>query len=181
MEIWKSIPGYEGIYEASSEGRIRSSDWKITGGGDIPHRHWRSRVLSGRGEGLATGYRVGLWKDGVCKDWLVARLIGITFLGDPPYSNWTINHKDGNRHNNNVENLEWLSLSDNIKHGFETGLYSSIQKGIALINDDAAFVFRSMSEASRFLGRNEKYISLCVKRGYAARSLDGNRYDIFFT
>lgn len=177
MEEWKPIPGYEELYEASTDGRIRSKEGKITSSSLYPHRHWRSRIMKGRGENLTTGYRVGLWKNGKCKDWLVARLIGITFLGAPPYSDWTINHKDGNRHNNNVENLEWLTLADNIRHGFETGLYTC-RKQIMLSRDNEHLEFKSMKEAGQAIGRGPGYISGCVRCGYKARSTNGYVYTV---
>lgn len=64
-----------------------------------------------------------MWKDGKPKDFLVARLIATTFLEDLLETKMTVNHKDGNRLNNNVENLEWLSLADNIKYGFQYNQY----------------------------------------------------------
>lgn len=177
-EMWKAIPGYEGLYDASTLGRIRSVDGKITHTDRHGDRHWRSRVLSGRGVNLKTGYRVNLWRDGVKKDWLVARLVGMTFLGGPPYADWTINHKDGNRLNNNIENLEWLSLEDNIRHAFQTGLHSC-QRLTILEDSEKRLVFRSMSLAGRSLGRNSGYIHNCIKRGRLAKSIAGDAYRIF--
>lgn len=71
----------------------------------------------------------------------------------------TVNHKDGDRYNNNIENLEWLSLSENIRYGFENGQYGS-QKKIKLTNsNNEEHIFRSLSKASEFLGRKSGYIS----------------------
>lgn len=178
METWKDIPGYEGLYEASTHGRIRSADGKTTHTEKHGMRRWKSRILKGRGEHNINGYRVSLWKDGSAKDWLVCRLVGITFLGDPPRQDWTINHIDGNRRNNSVDNLEWLTLADNIRHGFNTGLYSNCQRGVVLSNKGESFDFKSMSEAGREIGRTGAYISECLKRGYRAKSIDGSTYDI---
>jgi hypothetical protein len=118
-----------------------------------------------------------LWKNGKEKSWLVARLIGITFLGNPKEGD-TINHKDGNRYNNNLENLEWLSRADNIRHAFETNLMST-QKKIILISDNYKQEFRSMSLASKYIGRNNGYISLCLKNNRNAIGVNGNRYNIY--
>ena len=131
MEIWKDIPNYEGIYQASTFGNIRTVDNKVTYSAKHGERHWKSRILKGRGNNVITGKRVNLWKDKKGKDWLVARLIAMTFLGEPK-ERMTVKHIDGNRMNNKIENLEWLSLADNIRHGFNTGLYKT-QKPIKIM------------------------------------------------
>lgn len=175
-EIWKQIPGYEGSYDASTHGRIRTAEGKISYTERHGARHWQSRIMKGRGDNAVTGKRVGLWLNGKCKDWLVARLIAITFLGDPP-EKFTVNHKDGNRMNNNIENLEWLSVGDNIRHAFDTGLMP--YKRVCLIDqNDEAVVFRSMAKAGEHIGRNNGYISLCLKRGCVAKDINDHEYKI---
>ena len=170
-EVWKDIPDYEGLYEASSFGRIRTKEGKTTFTNKHGIRHWKSRVMKGRGDNLKTGSRVGLWKNGVCKDWLVARLIAITFLGKPTKNTNTVNHINGNRLDNRIENLEWLSLGDNLRHAFNTGLMP--QHHIRLYNDECDLKFRSMCVASQFIGRNDGYISLCIQKGRKIKSKNG--------
>jgi hypothetical protein len=167
MEIWKDIPGYEGLYQASSFGRIKTCENKVTRNARYSTRVWKSRIMKGRGNRYATGKRVSLWKDGKSKDYLVARLVALTFLGESP-KDYTVNHKDGNRLNNNIENLEWISRGDNVKHAFSTGLMSRIQKGIVLKDDSTGNVyeFNSYSECSRFLGRNHGYVSHRYKNNH---------------
>lgn len=162
QEIWKDIPDYEGIYQASSFGRIRTSLNKTTFTKWHGIRHWKQRILKFKGETYKTGYRVTLWKDGKPKDWLVARLIGITFLGK---SNLTINHIDGNRFNNNINNLEWFSLGDNIKKGFETGLYHC-QKKILIINKktNEKIECRSLELGNKCINKKRGYLSINIKR-----------------
>ena len=174
-EIWKDIPDYKGLYEASSYGRIRTKEGKTTFTKKHGVRHWKSRILSGRGDNYKTGRRVSLWKDGVCKEWLVARLIAITFLGKPTKKANTVNHINGNRLDNRVENLEWLSLADNIRHAFDTGLMP--QRKIRLYNTDCDLIFRSLQVASEFIGRNHGYISLCLKRNKKITSKDGQEFN----
>ena len=177
MEIWKDIPEYEGIYQASNYGNIRTVEGKITYSKLHGKRVWKSRILKGRGDNPTTGKRVNLWKDGTPKDYLVARLVATTFLGTPP-KGFTVNHKDGNRLNNKIDNLEWLSLEDNIRHGFATGLYP--QKKVTLESDDSTLIFRSFAQASKFLGRNKGYISNCVKRKKHAVDSTGKAYTVSF-
>lgn len=164
-EIWKDIPQYEGIYQASNYGDIRTVEGKTTFTNKHGVRHWKSRVLKGRGNNKTTGKRVSLWKAGKSKDFLVARLVAITFLGEPP-KNYTVNHKDSNRFNNKLDNLEWLSLEDNIRHGFKTGLYSTLQKRIAIKVKGDVLVFNSMSSLDAYLKKHNGYTSNRLKKGY---------------
>lgn len=177
MEIWKDIPNYEGIYQASTFGNVRTIEGKTTYTEWHGERKWKSRVLKGRGDNKTTGKRVSLWKDGKCKSWLVARLVAITFLGEPKYKA-TVNHKDGNRLNNKIENLEWLSLADNIRHGFETGLYRT-QKPIKLKNEEKFFEFRSLSQCDKFLRKNSGYTSSMIIKGKNVLiNIEGHKYNI---
>lgn len=175
-EIWKDIPDYEGIYQASTFGNIRTVEGKTTHSVRHGERHWKSRILKGRGDNYKTGRRVSLWKDKKRKEWLVARLVAITFLGKPE-SNLTVNHKDGNRFNNNIENLEWLTIGDNVRHAVENGL--SPQNEVLLYkNSQLIRTFRSMKECSVFLGRSKNYASKrYCKHSDKMISKDGEEYD----
>jgi hypothetical protein len=172
-EIWKDIPEYEGIYQASTLGRIRTVEGKTTFSKRHGVRTWKSRVLKGRGNNPTTGKRVSLWKNGKMKDALVARLVAMTFLGKPA-EGYTVNHIDGNRFNNRIENLEWLSLGDNIRHGFRTGLYKSTQKAVRVEVAGVEYDFASLSEFSRFLGKSNGYVSNNLKRGLPIYDQSGN-------
>ncbi len=174
-EIWKPIPGYEGIYDASNYGKIRTAKGKTTYTLKHGSRLWESRILKTRGNGKA-GYRVSLWKNGKPKDFLTARAVAMAFLGVPKI-NMTVNHIDGNRFNNCVENLEWLSLADNIRHAFETNLMPT-QKAVMLKTENEATKHISMARASRYIGRNPNYISLCIKKNKNAMSNNGIYYQI---
>lgn len=173
MEIWKDIPDYEGIYQASSQGRIRTVEGKTTYSVRHGERHWKSRILKGRGDNYQTGRRVNLWKNKKSKDFLVARLVALTFLGEPPIG-YTVNHKDGNRFNNSIENLEWLSIGDNIRHGFENFLYP--QKSIRLVMDDKTIDFRSMTQCDKYLNRCSGYTSERMKKDSILTDKKGNKY-----
>jgi hypothetical protein len=174
-EIWKDIPNYEGCYQASSFGRVRTCEGKITNTIRHGERHWKSRIMKGRGKQIG-GFRVSLWKDGIYKDWRVARLITMTFYGIPKVD-LTVNHKDGNRFNNRVENLEWMTLGDNIRHGFENGLYPQIK--VILISElGEKLEFSSLAEGSRWLHKNVGYLSYCLKKGRKARTYNGYEFQI---
>lgn len=89
----------------------------------------------------------------------------------------TVNHKDGNRLNNNVDNLEWLSLADNIRHGFENNLYKQNKTTLESEDTGEIYTFRSQTEAGAFLGRNRGYITGLVKnKRKFATTADGKRF-----
>ena len=161
MEQWKNIPGYEGIYQASNLGRIRTSPGKLTHTEKHGDRHWESRILKTRGM-QSSGYRVSLWKDGKHKDFLTARLIAMTWCVGYNES-LTVNHINGDRFDNRAENLEWLTLGDNIRHGFQTGLYPQIKVRLIDTESGKTNEFISMAAASRFLGHCDGYLSNLLK------------------
>lgn len=164
MEIWKDIEGYQG-YQVSNFGRIRTHN-KITNTDTHGARHWKDRILKPKISKKDMCSRVELWKDGKHKTILVHRLVANAFLEKRIDTNLTVNHKDGNRLNNNVENLEWLSRADNIRHAFDTGLMSC-QKPIKIINkkDNSFTTYKSMTLASKNIGHNHGYISGKLKKG----------------
>ncbi len=176
-EIWKDIPNYNG-YQASSLGRIRTHN-KITYTKKHGFRCWKDRILkfkpstnSKHTDNIGGGYRISLWKDGKCKDFLVARLIATTFLENLINTKMTVNHKNGNRLDNRVENLEWMTLADNIKYGFENGQYK--QHKTILYNDNKKYEFRSISQACIFLNRSSEYIKKCEKNNQSVLSKRDN-------
>lgn len=180
MENWKPIPGYEGLYEASDCGRIRTCDGKATSNARFPKRVWQQRILKPKTETRKSGRfrdeRVNLWKDGKEKTLLVARLVALTWC-DGYQEGYTVNHIDGNPTNNKASNLEWVSLKENILHGFETGLYPQIPCSL-IAEDGERLSFRSMSQASIFLDRNPSYIHNCIKYDKNAVSASGQAYQI---
>lgn len=179
MEQWKEIPGYEGIYEASNEGRIRSIEGKTTTSIRNGKRVWKQRILKQKCTTNAKGrkdFRVELWKDGTHRTWLVSRLIALTWCHGYE-DEMTVNHIDGNPLNNVAENLEWISLKENIRHGFDTGLYPT--KECVLIDEKGnRNKFKSESQASRWLGKNEHYISCRLHRNKLIARGNGRIYQI---
>lgn len=166
MEQWKDIPGYEGIYEASTEGRIRSAEGKITSNSRYSVRHWKQRIIKQKHQARSTGKtdaRVCLWKDGREKTYLVSRLIAMSWCNG--YADGlTVNHIDGNPENNRADNLEWVTRRENIQKAYEDGLYMG--KPCVLFTEDGSEKrFDTMRDASRYLGRSKGYVSGAIKKG----------------
>lgn len=104
-EIWKNIKGYEDLYQVSNKGRVKSL------------KFGKEKIMKFR---IGSGYcKLGLNKDKKQKQFRVHRLVAEAFL---PNENKfpVVNHKDRNRSNNNVENLEWCTQLDNMIHKIDT-------------------------------------------------------------
>ena len=117
-ETWRAIPGYEGAYEVSDLGRVRSLDRHVPTrrhGGAPMRVHGRMKKQGTNRLGYRT-VRIGQRSKA-----LVHRLIALTFLGPPPPGT-QVHHLDGCKHNNHASNLAWVTASENTKHAFETGL-----------------------------------------------------------
>ncbi len=157
-EKWKDIPEYEGIYQASTLGRIRSLDHRIVTNGNskaIHERSSRGRVLVQREQN--GGYLiVSISVNGYRKICTVHRLVAKTFIENP--NNYRdINHKDGNKKNNKIENLEWVKHSDNIKHSCRELNQKRHFKPVRCV--ETGVVYSSCKEASDKTGINKGSIN----------------------
>jgi hypothetical protein len=163
-EIWKDVVGFEGIYEVSNHGRIRSKEGKVTHSKKHGKRVWKSRILKDKTPN-GREYRVTLWKDKKPYTRLAHRVVAEAFLPKVEGKN-SINHKDGNPKNNHVENLEWCTHLENNRHAFENQLIKTSQS-VTLIDKKTGekHYFYSKSKASEFAGKNKGYISSLLKRG----------------
>jgi hypothetical protein len=118
-EIWKSIKDYEGIYEVSNLGNIKSIERLL------PHFCGGKRILKERILKIKTnkyGYcSVCLSKNNNCKSFLLHRLVIDSFIKNDE-NKPQVNHIDGNKSNNNINNLEWVSAKENYFHSVKIGL-----------------------------------------------------------
>ena len=108
MEIWKDIEGYEGLYQISNKGNVKSLNYRNTGRSQnlVPKTNNSGRLW------------VELALNGKTKPMLIHRLVAMAFIPNP-FNYPQINHKDENVRNNNVDNLEWCTREYNIKYFYE--------------------------------------------------------------
>lgn len=118
MEIWKDIKNYEGLYQISNCGKVKSLERKVknkNGFRIVPEKILKP-ILNNKGY-----YAYGLRKNGKLNMILLHRLIGEHFIKNK--NNYPcINHIDGNKLNNEINNLEWCTYEHNIKEAFRLGL-----------------------------------------------------------
>jgi hypothetical protein len=147
-EIWKDIAGYEGVYKVSNYGNVYS----FKSNKNLSHSY------------NTYGYaHVGLVKNGKHKVVMVHRLLAIAFIPNPNNLP-VINHKDGNKLNNSIDNLEWCTRAYNNRHARENGLHrgGGLKKPIvAIIGNEIVKEYSSGVEASKD-GYNPSSISSCI-------------------
>lgn len=148
-EIWKPVVGYEGLYEVSSMGRIRAplKQKKNPICGTVT---LKPMVLKDHSPGDPYS-RIKLCKNGTQHLESVHRIVAKAFLGESPGSH--VNHKDLNKRNNRIENLEWVSPGGNIKHAQAHGLFIGRRKKSVVRIEDGV-IFQSLADAARAVNAN---------------------------
>ena len=160
-EIWKDIEGFEGLYQVSSFGRVKSLARILSDG-----RRWKERILQ---QETNHGYkRVVLADDNINKTYRVHRLVAQTFLPNP--NNYTIiNHKDENKSNNNIDNLEWCSPKYNSNYGnCKYKIAEKLSKPVIQMdmNFKPIAYYKSLSDVGRQTGYGIGYVSQCCNGKY---------------
>lgn len=152
-EIWKDVKGYEGIYQVSNMGRVKS----LARSGN--NRTLKDRIM--RQYVGKTGYmQVRLSKENKTRLLKVHRIVAEAFI-DNPWQKPQVNHIDGNKTNNLVDNLEWNTSSENIKHAYDCRLRKV--KPVIQVNLDGRVLkeWRCIADASKTLKINDAHIWKC--------------------
>ena len=195
MEIWKEIEGYEGVYQVSNHGNVRSLNYRKT-----------KKVKNLKPQKDKKEYfTVGLCREGRMKWGKIHRLVASAFLPNPDKKP-QVNHINGNKSDNRVENLEWATESENQLHAYKTGLKAGSQEwGRTLgkvhgktprsqqaerckrpviathIQSGKETLFESAAEVERTMGINHAIVPrVCngrqkASKGYSFRYMDNGR------
>lgn len=142
-EIWKPIAGYEGLYEVSNMGRVKS----------LPRRGTKGKILIPQKSG--SGYlQVNLSKAGICKSYFVHCLVWKAFNGEVP-AGLEVNHISKNKFDNRLENFELMTHKENTEY--------SLAKAVLAYDKSGNYVqeFKSLREASEWLGKPEAHKNIC--------------------
>jgi hypothetical protein len=156
MEIWKDIKDYEGLYQVSSLGNVKSIDRAISSKNGKRIFNVNGKPLKGFAN--KNGYkRVHLTKEHKGKSYFVHRLVAFNFLDKPNYK-CEVNHIDGNKFNNFISNLEWVTHSENLQHAFDNGLAKKMmgsKNHKAKLNEDDVREIRKIASQKRNYGRKD--------------------------
>ena len=173
-EVWKDIEGYEGLYQVSNLGRVRSLD-RMTYSREGWHRAVKGKMLKplfNRGGGHKGQIKgryayVNLTRNHKYKSVFIHRLVLETFVVNPDPSIYTqCNHKDENTYNNRVDNLEWCTPIENINHGTRNERANKpLRKPVNMYSKDGVFLnsFESTKDAERKTGVHSGSISCCCR------------------
>lgn len=117
---WLPVKGYEELYEVSDTGEVRSVD-RVLAVTNQKERLFKGRVLLQTMNKQVQYKQVSLWKENKGTSYYVHRLVAEAFIPNPE-GKPEVNHIDGNRQNNHISNLEWVTSGENSLHASKTGL-----------------------------------------------------------
>lgn len=145
----KDIQGYEGLYAVTSCGKVYSYKSK---------KFLKPKVDR-------DGYlHVGLYKEGRCKNFFIHRLVAKAYLENPDGLP-QVNHVDGDKSYNWLNNLEWVSAAENSQHAYDTGLRKKSRKTKRIHDQTTGFTYSNCSEAARAIGGSHQRIwEVCNKK-----------------
>ena len=166
-EIWKTIEGFEGLYEVSNLGRVRSLD-RIRKAGYGSIANIKGKILVPQNINDKKYLTVNLYRNEVGKHYLVHRLVAKAFIPNP--NNLPeVNHKDENPSNNNISNLEWCDRKYNSNYGTARERANRKKSKPVIkcdLNGNEITRYCSAREAARVIGKSQAAISRCCMGKY---------------
>lgn len=144
-EIWKDIEGYEGLYQVSNLGRVKS-----LGNGKVRNPNLKNERILKAAKDMGGYLRIALSKDGKKKFYMVHRLVASAFIPNP-YSLPQVNHRDEDKTNNIIQNLEWCSAKYNSNYGTRTQRISDfLSKSVICV--ETGKIYNSLMQIEREMG-----------------------------
>lgn len=155
-EIWKDVVNFEGVYKVNNSGKIYSIPRKGTKGGILKPAKQKNGYyfihLKNKDKKINTG---------------VHRLVAEAFIPNPE-NKPTVNHKDGNKENNYVNNLEWATYEEQLKHSLELGLRKSqcnIQrKAVVILPTNDKIYFENINDLTKYFNKSRSYINHYINK-----------------
>jgi hypothetical protein len=139
QEQWRPVKGYERLYEISNLGRVRSLDKKVKCGYGA-YRIMKGKILS-LTLGTTGSLRCALGSEQKFKTTFIHRIVAMAFLTKTPERNY-VNHKNGIKTDNRIENLEWCTKHEDCQHAQDTGLSKARYKARKLSLEQAREIVR---------------------------------------
>jgi hypothetical protein len=162
MEVWKDIKGYEGKYQISSYGRVKSLKRRTRTNHLVPERLLNTTTRLTK-DGYCRVTLIGEHGRGDAHDYRVHRLVAQAFIPNPE-NKATVNHIDGDKTNNHVENLEWNTREENMQHAYKHHLKKSMQ---GALNDNAKLTPEQVRQIRKeYIPQSTKYGTVALAKKY---------------
>jgi len=188
-EIWKDILDFEGIYQVSNFGRIRSLDRYLNSDKEGKFQFKKGCII--KPNIVFGGYwQASLYNNGVRKVKKFHRLVALAFI-ENIYNKREVNHLDRNKCNNGVSNLEWCTPKENMKHLEDEFDFDYGRRKVRMFDMQGIFIkeFKSIASACEYIGlkrlKNGKFcgsnISLCLNNDEKRKSAYGYKWEYSIT